>query len=362
MKFNFIKRTFLVFLGILVSIDFINHQIANADDLESFGASGVKPIKVALLGDTDAGVNFGSVLALTAAEKSDVVMINGDFGYSSTPAAWKARVVSAIDYNTHPIIGALGNHDRLSNNMGTYISIFDSFRTPKNGLKSACTGLPTLSLNQDTTIIDESCTFGNVTLIANAIGQTYTKPYLESRLESKLISAPANNWKLVGYHYSIPTMNPGLKSSEENSYAFFDLIRKYGAMGAQAHTHSVMASCPIASPFVKGGSVKCHRGFGPDLEDRFVMPGVGLFFDSSLGGKEVRPRSKCKTASDPTCQHMVDLITKEGYTRIDGRVMKKFNPMGALFIVFNAGGDPSKAFAYYKSIDGQVIFQFTVSR
>jgi hypothetical protein len=35
---------------------------------------------------------------------------------------------------------------------------------------------------------------------------------------------------------------------------------------------------------------------------------------------------------------------------------------GALFIVFNVGGDTTKAQGYFKNIDGDVIDQFDITR
>lgn len=317
-------------------------------------------VKIALLGDTEAGAGFGSVLALVASEKSDVVMINGDFGYGSSPQKWTDRLLKSIDINTHAIIGSLGNHDR-GKNTNTYIAAFESFRTPANGLKNSCTGKAAIKKDQDTILIDEVCTFGNVTVVANGIGQAHTKSYLETRLDKKLKDTPLGNWKLVGYHYTLPQMNPGLKSSVENTYNFFDIIRRHGAIGAQAHTHSVMASCPIISPFTSGGIPKCHQNYTNFME-RFITPGTGLYIDSSLGGKEARARKRCKLGTETDCIHMSDLITEEGYTRADGLTLSGFDPLGALFIVFNSGGDPLKAHAYYKSIDGREIFKFNIKR
>jgi hypothetical protein len=59
---------------------------------------------------------------------------------------------------------------------------------------------------------------------------------------------------------------------------------------------------------------------------------------------------------------MVDLITSEGYTRTDGARRENFNRLGAIFMVFNAGGDPAKALVYFKSTDGQEIFRFQITK
>lgn len=320
----------------------------------------VEEIKVALIGDTEAGVNFGAVLKMIEEENANVVMINGDLGYKSKPEQWKNRVISSINPDLLPVIGTLGNHDVEKNNARVYISIFNDFKTKTNRLKERCTGQTNLSQGSDITAVDEVCTFGNVSIIGNAIGQVFSTSYLEQRLESKLKSIPETHWKLVGYHFTLSKMTPTGKK-DEATYKFFDLIRQYGAIGAQAHTHSAMATCPIASPFKLGSPIQCHVQFNHP-EDRFVLPGTGIYVDSSLGGKEARARKICRNPNDSGCEHMVDIISNEGYTRTDGVKKTNFNRMGALFFIFNEGGDPSKARAYFKSIDGQVIFKFNITR
>ena len=320
-------------------------------------------LKVALLGDTGAGSKFARVLELIASEKADVVMINGDFGYSDSPREWRDQLVKNIDINKFKVIGSMGNHDVGPMSTGQYIYILNSFRNDQNGLKESCTGkFSPIPWVTDITIVDEVCTFGNVSIVASAIGQMFTKSYFEKRLESKLKKIPSQNWKLVGYHYTLASMTPGLKP-DENSHKFFDIILQYGAIGAQAHTHSVMASCPINSKFEIGKPVTCDSDFGSDLENRFVKDGVGLYIDSSLGGKDLRNRGRCLKPDESGCAHMIDLITKEGYTRVDGKSDKNFyTSAGAMFFVFNVGGNENRAFAYYKSIDGKEVFRFNLTK
>lgn len=320
----------------------------------------VKEIKIALIGDTGAGTNFGSVLKMIAAEKSDVVLINGDFGYGSTPEAWNQRLTASIDTNKIAVIGTLGNHD-VERYTNRYISIFNNLRSAKNGLLSACTGKSKISEGSDIIAADEVCTFGNVSVIGSGIGQVLSPTYLENRLEAKLKATPEKNWKLVGYHFSLASMNPGIKG-DQATHRFFDIIRRHGAIGAQGHTHSAMASCPISSAFVKGNRHhKCHPEF-TNPEERFILPGTGIYVDSSLGGKDVRNRGRCANPNAEGCHHMVDLISREGYTRTDGIRSSNFNRNGALFMVFNKDGNPEKAEAYFRSIDGQVVFKFNISR
>jgi hypothetical protein len=319
----------------------------------------VEEFKVAVFGDTGAGADFKQVLALAKKENANLIMINGDFGYGPKPAAWAGALLKVIDPDQIGVIGSLGNHDVLDRVQ--YLKQFKQFRTEKNQLNKLCTGQPKIEPGPDIIAVDEVCTFGNVSIVASGIGQVLTKDYLTNKLSEKLEAAPAANWKLVGYHFTLESMTPGLKP-DQNTHSFFDLIRKHGAIGAQAHTHSAMASCPIYSQFKKGNPVLCHPEFGKDLEDRFIAPGIGMFLDSSLGGKDVRPRKRCKNPNESGCEHMVDLITADGYTRTDGTKITDFTRDGSMFIVFNKNRNPNLAEVYFKSVDNTRVFEFTIRR
>lgn len=318
-------------------------------------------ITVALLGDTGAYRDFQEVINLVNEERAEIVMINGDLGYGATPQKWRETLLKEIDPNIQLVIGSLGNHDFERGRHDDYVSIFHGLRNAKNSLAVHCSGGVTIEKGKDIAALDEVCTFGNLTVIASGIGQIFTKSYFEDRLKEKLSAKPPGNWALVGYHYTLASMNPGIKPNE-NTYKFFDLIRKFGAIGAQAHTHTVMASCPIQSEFKANASPACHPGFGSDLSDRFVEDGTGIFIDSSLGGMPPRNRRRCRQPGDAGCAHMVDLITKEGYTRADGLAKADFAARGAVFIRFNINGDPTRARAYFKSVDGREVFSFNIRR
>lgn len=331
--------------------------------VHNMAAAATEEFKVALMGDTGANQSFARVLELALAENVDMIMINGDLGYGRRSAKWKERVLSVVNPSQVLIIGSLGNHDVERNQAQGYIDVLQSFRSPENKLTELCTGKPNMAKSSDVTAVNEVCNFGNVTVVASAIGQGglgYPDSYYESELEQKLNAAPKKNWKLVGYHYTLSSMNPGLKGTQA-THKFFDIIRKHGAVGAQGHTHTAMASCPIVSPFRSGEPVLCHPDFY-DLEKRFIAPGVGLYVDSSISGKDIRRRGRCARGNESGCGHMVDLISHEGYTRVDGIKNTGANKDGALFFTFNVGGHSEKAHAYFKNVEGQTVFQFNLDR
>src|SRR5690606_35901305 len=110
-------------------------------------------IKVALLGDTEAGSGFADVLGLIKAENADVVMINGDFGYNSSPQQWESRLRQSMDPNQYFIIGSLGNHDTVGSQEEQYVSIFQGFRTAENGLSQLCTGGTDVAEGRDAILV-----------------------------------------------------------------------------------------------------------------------------------------------------------------------------------------------------------------
>jgi len=337
-------------------------------------------ITVALIGDTDVNSAFADALALVKSESPDILMINGDFAYLNDgegldefyeyAATWKQRLLEQIDIENVAVIGSLGNHE-VDPNSGDnameerFLQYFDDFRTPSNGLGNACTGQPTLSVSADVTLVNEVCNFGNLSIVVSGINQLYTDgfstEFFEGALDTKLSDIPDSNWSLVGFHFSLASMNRAGKDTDQATHAFFDSIREYGAIGVQAHTHSASASCSISSPFVEGQPVVCDPQYLGDMAVRGLARGTGIFLDSSLGGRDVRSKSPCLN-NGGDCTHLADLVTAQGYSFQDGPDQDISPRIGVFFIVFNEGGDPSRARVYFKDQSGAVIFQFNVIR
>lgn len=81
-------------------------------------------------------------------------------------------------------------------------------------------------------------------------------------------------------------------------------------------------------------------------------PGKSFVFVSGLGGRDVKDQERCLPATFPYgCNGEWAKI----YTRNQGAMS------GALFIVFNINGDPSKAQGYFKNINGQVADTFDIT-
>src|SRR3989442_722089 len=99
----------------------------------------------------------------------------------------------------------------------------------------------------------------------------------------------------------------------------------------------------------------------PDLDDQMysvTYRGLKLVFIGESGagaGDSIREQERCFPATFPYgCKGEWAKI----YTRNQGATF------GALFIVFNLNGDPTKAQGYFKNINGQIVdrFDITVAR
>ncbi len=337
-----------------------------------------KELKVALMGDTDIHEKFTQGLELAKREGTEVMMINGDFAYAEdglsdveTVYAWRDRIERSIDFNQISVIGSVGNHDidkkdQLGHNgemLHRYIKYFGRFRNSQNQLNEKCTGQSEIRQDRDVMLMNEVCTFGNVSIVASAIGITEVFPdsFYENELKKKLSQMPTENWKLAGYHYTLKSMNMAGKG-DQTTHTFFDIIRQQGAIGVQAHTHTAMASCPIGGRFAENSPVRCLANFENDVYNRYIEPGIGIYLDSSVSGRDVRDRKGCSNEGSSNCDHLYDYISYEGYHIKNGAPKNIGSRDGILFVDFNKGGDPSKAYVYFKNFSGNVIFDFVIHR
>jgi hypothetical protein len=90
----------------------------------------------------------------------------------------------------------------------------------------------------------------------------------------------------------------------------------------------------------------------PDYE----TPGKTFAFVSGIGGNGIRNQDRCLPTTYPYgggtgCNYIWANI----YTSDQGA------KYGALFITFNVNGNPNKASAYFKNIDGQIVDQFDIT-
>ena len=89
---------------------------------------------------------------------------------------------------------------------------------------------------------------------------------------------------------------------------------------------------------------------GPDV---CVGPGATFLFVSGLGGRGIREQKRCQPASYP---YGCDGEWAKIYAKDQGA------QFGALFITFDTSPGDRTAQGYFKTIDGDVIDSFTITR
>jgi hypothetical protein len=137
-------------------------------------------------------------------------------------------------------------------------------------------------------------------------------------------------WKFCSWHKNMRDTNVGPKTDEMN-WTIYENCRTAGAIVAQGHSHTYSRSKTMTADqaLTVDTAAGCSDPFGI-----CVGPGKHFFFDSSLGGVELR------TLEQTSLPHWASYYASD---------------FGALFIEFNVEGDPKKAHGYFKSVGDMVI-------
>jgi|GEM_PF-5003773 len=314
--------------------------------------------KLAIISETSNEDAFRERLRLVSNEGAHALVING--GFTSTNQTqindtappsldWITTIQEEIDISEIAVLGAFGNHalnfedTEASEISQSYIDAFFDLKQAHPFASNACSGENEISLDRDTTLVNELCLFDNVTIITSSIGSfsdtAFSNSYFENALEDKLSTAPIDNWKLAIFHHTVAPMNTGNDSIYQNSYPFFETIRQYGAVGVQSHNGSTMSTCPISSEFIEGQELACDTNPINSANERWLRQGTGLFIDSSTSNQDFLDGS-CVNADSP-CTHIIDHLSGAEYIRRDQEptsIPDASNGAGVLFIVFNLEG------------------------
>lgn len=274
--------------------------------------------KVAFIGDTAAGNDFKSVLALVKREKAQAVMIQGDLTYSGDKAGdWFPVADGELDTATAkiPYFVSRGNHDDDWND--------------QNGLGK---GLDDRLTKWGVTPEDGKPTANNYSVVYQGLKMVFvheseTTPtradYVKQRLEGD-----KHIWKICSWHKNMRATNVGPKGNEMG-WQIYENCRAAGAIVAQGHSHTYSRSKTITADQAQTVDAACSDPFS-----LCVGPGKHFFFDSSLGGVDQR-----------TLQNTNQPYWASTYAA----------DFGALFIEFHVDGDPKKAKGYFKTVGDVVI-------
>jgi hypothetical protein len=273
-------------------------------------------LKVAFLGDTNAGSDYKDVLALIKREGADLVVFQGDLTYSPTTSAqWLSVTDAALDDGTTkiPYLVARGNHDT-------------DWKTIGDGLGTRLTKWGLAPEHNTAAVANYSMVFKGLKIVfandTETSGPT-RNDYVKQRLEGD-----PHIWKVCSWHRNMRDTQAGAKG-DEMPWSMYETCRQAGAIVAQGHSHTYSRSKTISADQALTVDPACSDPFA-----LCVGPGKHFFFDSSVGGVGLRPLENTSKA------HWASTYSSD---------------FGALFIEFNVDGDARKAKGYFKTVADVVI-------
>lgn len=295
------------------------------------GVEPAKPVLVAFLGDSGNGPAFKRVLDLVKAEKANAVVHNGDFDYQLDPDAFFATVDGKLG-KTFPYFASVGNHDASA--WADY-SAYLRAHMNKVGVKL-----------DEPNMADQKFSFRYAGIHFVFVGENGKNAIFADYI-AKQFAGPADGWRVCGWHKNQREMQIGGKT-DEMGWGVYENCRKAGAIVTTGHEHSYERTKTLVSMQNQEVDPTCK-----DPKSVCVSKGRTFAIVSGLGGVGIRDQNRCLPAKPPYgCKGEWASIYAKNQNAT----------YGALFIRFNAGGDPNKARGYFKNVDGEVVDEFTITR
>ncbi len=281
-------------------------------------------LKIAFTGDTDLGSEFQSVLNLVKAEGAQALVIPGDLAYTTVSAdiqnLWEAKITNTLGAN-YPYFVSIGNHEDIPMWQRDYVPNLTR-RMQANG--ATVTG---------------SVANSNFGVVWKGLKMVFIEADDDTPTTTLSTELANDNhiWKVCGWHRLMREMQVGGKDDQTN-WNVYEACRQYGAIIATAHEHSYQRTKTLSSMINK--TVDPAWTDGKNLR---VTRGSTFAFVSALGGASVRSQERCLNPAEAGCNIWASIrtSTQPGTT------------YGAFFITFNVDGDPRKATAYFKEVNGQ---------
>jgi hypothetical protein len=295
-------------------------------------------LKVAFVGDQGAGTKARAVYKVILDEGAALAVVLGDFDYKDDPNLWESDIDAVLGPD-YPLFGLVGNHDKVA-----WSGYKEKLTKRLSKISDAsCEG----SIGEQ-----HNCTFRGLRLILSGIGTLGVRAEHETFIEDALAADPNSLWKFCGWHQNQTDMQLGTKGNAIGWKAF-QSCQKHGAIIGMGHEHTYGRTLTLTDV---GNAAAGHGATGaPDTMD--VALGSTFAFYNGLGGASMRAYSVAHDSDTWwATQYCTDKYVKNGEAMTGG------SKHGALFIVFNVDGDPSKARGYFKNVAGEIIDEFTIWR
>ena len=301
-------------------------------------------LKVAFIADSGIGKDFRKVLKLIRNQEADMVLHQGDLGYSGSSTKGFMSAVNDVLGSDFPYFASRGNHD--TDWERSYQPIL--MQRAKD-VGAVCTG----DYGQNST-----CRYQGLFFILSAGGETGSKSKNTQYIREQ-IAADNSVWRICSWHRNQRTMQIESKRNEIG-WGPYEACREGGAIIATGHGHSYARTRTLIGMKDLIVDPDCDTLAGDELcvtrkDDANDKPGSTFVFISGLGGKTRRPQLRCAPTTFPYGQG-------RGCKGIWASIYSaKQNALfGALFLTFNIDGNPYKAKGEFINVRGDVIDTFTI--
>ncbi|MGI9305558.1 MAG: metallophosphoesterase, partial [Gammaproteobacteria bacterium] len=302
----------------------------------SSGGSAIAPeanIKVAFIGDSEAGTDFRSVLNLIESEGANLVLHQGDFDYQDDPELFFSVIDQELGAD-FPYLGSIGNHDNAAwTGAGGYAERF-SQRMARIGITP-----------DEPNLEDEMYSTAYRGLRLVFVGENGNNDEFAQYLNDQLIN-DQHIVKICSWHKNQAAMQVGGKGNEMGWQVYENCLQQ-GAIIVTGHEHSYSRTRTLIGAEQQQVDSTCA-----EPNQLCVGPGRTFVTVSGLGGRGVRDQERCLPETFPYgCNQEWASI----YAAQQGA------NFGVMFITFNVGGDPRKARGYFKDIAGSMVDEFDVT-
>jgi hypothetical protein len=313
-----------------------------------------RDLKVAFIGDSGYGANFEAVLTLIKNEGAALVLHQGDFDYAHDARGFFAKIDAILGPNM-PYLASVGNHDIGSWNAdcadahGCYAQFLQE--------RMARLGMTTDDPNLDDQMY--AVTYRGLKLVF--VGQerwasdTQYPRYIQHQLADD-----THIWRICGWHKNQAALQLGGKSNEMG-WGVYEICKQQGAIISNGHEHNYSRTKTLTHMQNLTVDTQQHPLVGgvPGNPDQLrVGPGRSFVVVSGIAGRSMRPQERCRPYTYPYGgESGCNYIWAKAYTTDQTGGVEK---AGALFIVFNYQGDPTKAHGYFKTSDGEMVDEFDI--
>ncbi|KYF51494.1 hypothetical protein BE08_22510 [Sorangium cellulosum] len=314
---------------------------------QSSGGSSTDPgLLVAFIGDQGNGSNADAVLDLIKNEGADATIHNGDFDYADNPSAWENRINSILGAN-YPYFAIIGNHDAAAwGGPGGYASYIEARHARVPSMN--CTG----ELG-----VKATCNYRGLFIVQSCIGTSELRSTCGANASDQVnfiqgsLASDDSIWSVCAWHKNQHDMQVGGKGNEVG-WSAYQACMSAGAIVATGHEHSYSRTLTLTDV----GNASTGHGKTGAFNLVELGPDRNFVFVSGLGGVGIRDY---EAASHDDDTWWASYIASNKWVK-NGTLMSGTADYGALFIRFNVSGDPKRATAYFKDVDGRLVDEFTI--